>query len=293
VSAAAAGLLAAASTVTGVAGARRLIAGNGGIRRPAAPMPVARTRAGRALGVALDRAGVPVGPDVFAAAALACAAVAACGLWVLLRSPIVAVAGAGAVLAIAYAVVASAERRYLTRFSSQLPAVAQQLASGIGAGLSLRQAIARTAADAPEPAAAEFRRVSADLDLGARVDESLEGLADRVPDPGLRIMTTAILVQRIVGGNLAGALSGLSARLEERCALEREARSATAQARMSAWLVAGLPLAGGVLIEVASPGTLARIVGRGPGLGLLVAATALECLGVLLVRRIVRREGLA
>ena len=78
-------------------------------------------------------------------------------------------------------------------------------------------------------------------------------------------MTTAILVQRRTGGNLALALGRLSDRLEERAQLARELRGATAQARMTAWLVAALPLAGGALTEMVAPGTLARDLGQGPG----------------------------
>ena len=105
-------------------------------------------------------------------------------------------------------------------------------------------------------------------------------------------MVIAVLVQRVVGGNLSQALADLSRRLEERAVLEREARSATAQARMSAWLVAGLPLAGGVLVEIAAPGTLARTLGQGPGLVLVVVATALQIVGVAIIRRIIGREGI-
>ncbi len=79
-------------------------------------------------------------------------------------------------------------------------------------------------------------------------------------------MVTAILVQRRTGGNLARALAALSGRLEERAQLGRELQGATAQARMTAWLVAALPLGGGVLTELAAPGTLARTLGAGPGL---------------------------
>jgi Flp pilus assembly protein TadB len=61
---------------------------------------------------------------------------------------------------------------------------------------------------------------------------------------------------------------------------------------MSAWLVAGLPFAGGVLVEIASPGTLARTLGHGPGLVLVVVATVLEILGVLAIRRIIDREAI-
>jgi tight adherence protein B len=116
----------------------------------------------------------------------------------------------------------------------------------------------------------------------------LESLAERVPARELHIMTTAILVQRRTGGNLALALGRLSDRLEERAQLERELRGATAQARMTAWLVAGLPLAGGALVELASPGTLARDLGQGPGPVLLVASMALYAVGVVLIRRVGR-----
>ena len=86
---------------------------------------------------------------------------------------------------------------------------------------------------------------SDELALGGRLETALEGSPARVPAHDLRIMVTAILVQRRTGGNLARALAGLADRLEERGQLARELRGVTAQARMTAWLVAALPLAGG------------------------------------------------
>jgi tight adherence protein B len=194
------------------------------------------------------------------------------------------------VLAGARTLLASADRRYVLRVAGQLPVVAQQLASGLGAGLSLRQSLARAARDAPEPAAAELRRLVAELELGARVEEALGALLERLPDPDLRIMVTAIVVQRRTGGNLARALGELAERLEERIRLARELRGATAQARMTGWIVAGLPLVGGVMAELAAPGLLARTLGRGPGLALLAAAAALILVGTLWIRRIGRVE---
>ena len=284
--------LASAAAITAVMGVRRLDPAAAVVRLEALRGSI-RTRRCAALGTALARAGVPIDPDVFLAATLGCAGSMGVVAWTLVRSPVVSVAAAAAVGAAGWSVVASAERRYRDRFASQLPAVAQQLAGAIGAGLSLRQAIARAARDAPEPAASELRTLSADLELGARIDTALQDAVARLPDPGLRTMVTAITVQRVVGGDLARALTDLAAGLEERTALEREARSATAQARMSAWLVAGLPLAAGVLVEIASPGTLARTIGHGPGLGLLIVATALQMVGVVLIRRIVQPAGVS
>ena len=190
----------------------------------------------------------------------------------------------------ARAIVGSADARYLSRVARQLPGVADQLAGALGAGLSLRQAIGRAARDAPEPAAGELRGLAGDLAVGARVDEALERFADRLPDRDLGIMVTAILVQRRTGGDLARALGDIGARLEERARLARELRGATAQARLTAWLVAALPAVAGLAVEAAAPGTLSRALGHGPGLALLLVAGALQVVGVVLIRRIARVE---
>lgn len=285
-------VLASASAASAVMGIQRLDR-SGGVGRVVTVVLIGRTRWGRTLAAALDRAGVPVGPDTFVACVCLVAVAGGLAAWLVLRTPVVAISAAAAIVGTAWALITSADRRYLRRFAAQLPVVAQQLASAIGAGLSLRQAITRTAADAPEPAAAEFRRLATDLEFGARIDEALEATLARLPDQGLRAMVTAVLVQRVVGGNLGQALADLSQRLEERTALEREARSATAQARMSAWLVSGLPVAGGVLIEIAAPGTLARTLGRGLGLAIVAVAAGLQLIGVLLVRRIINDDGSA
>lgn len=280
-------VLAMASAFAAVVGVHRTLRAGVGQRLARGRGAVGRTRWGVGLGQTLARGGFPLGPDAFVWCCTGGALVAAAVGRVFLGSVPVAVVGAGSVVGAAWAVVSSADRRYLDRFAAQLPVVAQQLAGAIGAGLSLRQAVARVAGDAPEPAAAEFARISRDLELGARVEDALEDAVQRLPSPGLRTMVIAVMVQRTVGGNLSQALADLSRRLEERAMLDREARSATAQARMSAWLVAGLPLAGGVLVEIAAPGTLARTLGHGPGLGIVVVAAALQMVGIAMIRRII------
>ena len=279
-----------------VAGAGRLLASRGtagpanGDPSPSRPGPVASRPMGRRLGARLARAGIPLGPDAFVAAVAAAAAGAGALALVATRAPVAAPVAAAAVVAGAVGVVRSADRRHLARVAAQLPGVAQQLAAALQAGLSLRQALARAARDAPEPCREELRRAVDELALGSRLESALEGLVARVPAHDLRIMVTAILVQRRTGGNLARALSALAGRLEERAQLARELRGATAQARMTAWLVAALPLGAGVMAEMAAPGTLARVLGEGPGPPLLAASATLYGAGVLWIRRIGRVE---
>lgn len=245
---------------------------------------------GRRLAARLARAAMPIGADAFLALTAAATLAAGALTLVVTGQPALAPAAGGAVIAGAAAIVASADRRHVVRVASQLPGVAQHLASAVGAGLSLRQALGRAAADAPEPAATELRRVATELALGARVEVALDGLTHRVPSHDLRVMVTAILVQRRTGGNMARALAGLAARLEERGRLARELRGATAQARMTAGMVALLPAVGGVAVEIAAPGTLARALGAGVGLALLGVATCLYGVGLVWIRRIGRVE---
>ena len=277
-------------------GAGRLLAPGAPRARRAGPPPRRARPAGVAAGGrgararGSTRAGIPLGPDAFVALVAAAAAGAGALALVATRSPLAAPVAVAAVVAGAEGVVRSADRRHLARVEAQLPGVAQQLAAALQAGLSLRQALARAARDAPEPCRAELRRAVDELALGSRLETALEGLAARVPAHDLRIMVTAILVQRRTGGNLARALSALAARLEERGQLARELRGATAQARMTAWLVAALPLGAGVMAEIAAPGTLARVLGEGPGPPLLAASATLYGAGVLWIRRIGRVE---
>jgi tight adherence protein B len=281
--------LAGLSAVLAVAGGRRIAA-----RAAAAPRAVRRAARverwapGRALAARVHRCALPVGPDAFTALAALAMAGAAAACVAVLHLPVLAPGAAAGVALIAAAILASADRRHAERLEGQLPGVARQLSGAVGAGLSLAQALARAAADAPEPAGGELRRVADELALGARVEDALGALAERVSSHDLRVMVTAILVQRRSGGNMARALAGLADRLDDRARLSRELRGATAQARMTAWMVAALPVAGGAMAELAAPGTLARTLGGGMGPVLLAASASLYAVGAVWIRRIGR-----
>ena len=284
---------AAASAVLAVIGVARIAGGARTAPRSARAAwhgPLAARPSGQRLGSRLARGGIPLGPDVFVALVAAASVAAAAIGFLALRLPTAAPVAAGLVVFGAVALVRSADARHLARVEEQLPGIAQQITAALAAGLSLRQALTRAARDAPEPARVEFARAVAELELGTRLEAALEGLAERVPAHDLRIMVTAILVQRRTGGNLARALAALSERLEERAQLARELRGATAQARMTAWLVAALPLGGAVMTEIAAPGTLSQTLGQGIGPMLLTVSAGLYALGVLGIRRIGRVE---
>ena len=83
-------------------------------------------------------------------------------------------------------------------------------------------------------------------------------------------------------------LRDFAAELEAAERAEGRSRAASAQARLTARIVLGLPLAGLAFAELAAPGTL-QAVGGDPRARLMVAAALLlQLLSMAVVRRITR-----
>jgi len=279
--------LAAASGVALMAGVRSAVAaGAFAPRRRDTRVAITWLPGGRALAARVQRAGLRVDPAVLLLGAVGASVISALVLLVVLRRPLLALPGLLVGVVGLRVLLGAADRRHLRRVGEAMPSVAQLLASAVAAGLSLRQAIMRAARDTPDPLGAELRRASGEMDLGARVDDALAGLAQRLPDPDLGLLVTAILVQRRTGGDLARALRDMATRLEERGRLARELRGATAQARATAWMVAALPVVGAALAEAAAPGLIARTASTPIGSVVLGVSVLLQVAGILLIRRL-------
>ncbi|HEV7804489.1 MAG TPA: type II secretion system F family protein [Solirubrobacteraceae bacterium] len=174
--------------------------------------------------------------------------------------------------------------------AEQAPAIARAVADALAGGHSVRGALAAAAhgGSVAGPAGEELRAIAAALELGERTDDVLRAFARRSGPGPCATLAAAILLQRDAGGDLAGLLHSLAAALEARARVVAEARSATAQARFTALVVSGLPLAGLALGELAQPGFVAALV-RDRRTGVLVGlALVLQAVAFVCVRRIAR-----
>ena len=98
---------------------------------------------------------------------------------------------------------------------------------------------------------------------------------DRVEVVDVRILITAILVQREVGGNLAEILERIAETMRERFNLKRQVRVYTAQGRMSGYTLAALPIFVGLAVSVINPEYMQTLYLESFGRGLLVSAAIL------------------
>jgi tight adherence protein B len=168
---------------------------------------------------------------------------------------------------------------------------ARALADALAGGHSVRGAIGEAAGSLDGAVAEELRASARGLALGERTEVVLDRLRDRARDASWDAIVAAIALQRASGGDLARLLRDLGAAIEERIRTEADAHAATAQARMTAWIVACLPVGAAVLAELADPGALGALTATGPSAALACAALVCEAMGLLAVRSIVRRAG--
>jgi tight adherence protein B len=270
-SGAAAGVLGAWEALAAVERTRVVAA----IVRAAAPV----VRAGRE-GVGPSR------PERRRLAVLAAATLAAAGWLVggLAAGAVAATAGP----ALAMATVRARRRRFRAALAAAAPSVARALADALSAGHSVRGAVAIVAGGVPGAAGHELRAAADALGLGAPTHAVLERLRRRAAAPPWDALVAGVLLQRDAGGDLPALLRDLAASQEAAARRDREALAATAQARFTARLVLGMPLAAAVFAELGSPGFVARLLHDPASAWLTVLAALLQGAAIVCVRRLSR-----
>lgn len=145
------------------------------------------------------------------------------------------------------------------QFENLLPDTLQLLSSTLRAGYSMMQGVEAVAAEAAEPMGAELRRVVTEARLGRPVEEALEAAAERMDSKDFAWAVMAIRIQREVGGNLAELLLTVAETMTQRERLRRDIRSLTAEGRMSAWVLVGLPVALGIFLYTTNSEYIGRL----------------------------------
>jgi tight adherence protein B len=144
--------------------------------------------------------------------------------------------------------------------------------------------------DGPEPVASEFRRVFEEQRFGLPLQDSLLGMADRVNIVDVRILVTAILIQREVGGNLAEVLDNLASVIRARFTIRRQLRVYTAQGRFGGYVLAVLPIAVGGAIYSLNPPYVMLLFTDPLGKLMVILAVVFQLIGFLWIRKIVNIE---
>ena len=208
--------------------------------------------------------------------------------WVLTRMPEAAAFAAFVGLVAPIMKVRVDRSKRISQFEEQLPDAIDVMRRALQAGHPFNGAVKLVAEDMEEPVAGEFKLLFADINYGNNVRRAMLGLMGRVPSVTVMALVTAVLVQKETGGNLAEILRQISEVIRGRFKLYRKVRTLSAEGRMSAWVLALVPLILFATLTFSNPDYLPRLfdseLGRQIALGTFVWAG----IGILFLRKIIR-----
>jgi len=197
-------------------------------------------------------------------------------------------AAAGALLP--FLVIRHKRNRRFYKFEELLPEAIDMLGRAIRAGHPLSAGLKMVAEEATEPVASEFRRTHEEHRFGLAFEDAMLAMADRVRIVDVRILVTAILIQREVGGNLAEVLDNLAGVIRARFTIRRQLRVYTAQGRFSGYVLAVLPIAVGAAIYSLNPPYIKLLFTDPLGKLLVIVAVIFQLIGFLWIRKIINIE---
>ncbi len=237
----------------------------------------------------LERGRVPMRPGEYILLVGAFSVVAAVLAFAVTSSVVFAPFGA---LLVAYAGVLWPKHRIAKRrrlFDEQLPDALSLIASSLSAGHTFLRSVQMMCEECPAPLSEEFEQVVAETRLGGSLVDALDHLAARMGLRDLDWVAQAIRVQQSVGGKLGDLLHTLAGFIRARQEVRREVQVLTAEGRLSAWILSGLPVFLLVAIQIMNP-LYIRPLFQGWHILLLVGSAAWLVIGTLIIRRLVKIE---
>jgi len=179
-------------------------------------------------------------------------------------------------------------------FNDQILDTLIMLANGLKAGYSFLQAMEMVSRESPAPMGKELKRVLKENSLGVNLEETLLALNSRVESEDWDLVTTVVLIQRQVGGNLAEILDKIGFVIRQRMKIKGDIQTKTAQAKVSGLMVGVLPIGLGFVIYLINPSFMMKLFtfksGWFKGWYVVILGIFWEFIGMYIIMQIVDIE---
>ncbi|MEI8121971.1 MAG: type II secretion system F family protein [bacterium] len=184
-------------------------------------------------------------------------------------------------------VLAVMRKRRLQRFNLQLVDSLVNMSNALKAGFSIQQAIELVVREGQSPISQEFGMFLHQTRVGMKLEDAFDGMQKRVASDDLALMIGALETARQTGGNLTEVFEKIAHTIRERMRIEMRIRTLTAQGRLQGVIVGAMPLLLGIALFFLDPSMMRAFLHSGFGITLLLVVGVLECLGALVIRKII------
>ncbi|KAA3639507.1 MAG: hypothetical protein DWP92_04560 [Armatimonadetes bacterium] len=237
---------------------------------------------------ALEAADLPLKPGEAIVGILGLSIMTGIVVVAITRSALWGIVAAGLIVVGSLVFVNQVAARSRNRFEEQLPDTLNLIATSLRAGYSLLQAVEAVGQEAAEPTRREFGRAIAEIRLGKSIDDALDDIAVRMGSQDFDWTVMAINIQREVGGNLAEVLQTTAETMVQRNRLRREMKALTAEGRISAIVLALMPIFLFGAISVLNPGYIEPLLESTIGVIIMVIGGLFILVGIYWMQKIVK-----
>jgi len=239
------------------------------------------------LGQRLMAAGLPQQPMGFGVGALALMVLTTLAAMPLFGAP--AALGLGVMLwgLVPLITLSAMQGARLKRISAQLPDALDLMARALKAGHPLSASIATVAETMSDPIGTEFGIMVDQISYGDELVLAIRKLADRNPSEDFHYLAVSIAIQHGTGGNLGRVLGVLAEVMRGRIMMRRKIKAMSAEGRISALILSGIPFLMVGLNSILSPSYYGDVVHVPMFMPMALAALGLILLNGFVLFRLV------
>lgn len=257
---------------------------------PALDRLAAGTEKGSALAAWIEQSGVHISVSAVLLMAFVCALVAGFIVSRALRLPIGWLLGGAVGFMLPFMYLRFKRTRRLRAFEEAFPEALDLMARALKAGHAFATGLKMVADEMSEPVGPEFRKTFDEQNFGLPLKDALTSLTLRIPILDVRFFSTAVMIQRETGGNLAEILENLAHVVRERFKILRQVRVYTAHGRLTGYVLLALPAFLMVALAFINPEHMNLLFREHIGHLLLGAAVVMQVIGYFWIRQVVKIE---
>jgi tight adherence protein B len=233
-------------------------------------------------------AGVKITPDGWIGVIIAAGVLGFIGASVLSGSALIGLVFAGALAYFGPKLFLDNRRAArATKFADELPGLMQVLASGLRTGLPFSQALESASRQDRGEVGAQMNYALTEIQFGSTLEDALMRVATRMKSQDLVWFVQALDIQREIGGSLSNVLDGVATTIRSRADLRREVRVLSAEGKLSAYVLLGLPVGTFAVLLLIRPSYVAFFWSSTLGMIMAGVFLALVTVGWVWLRRLV------
>ena len=179
------------------------------------------------------------------------------------------------------------KKRRMLKFQRQLPEAMDLIARSLKAGHPFSGGLKMVADEFDDPVGVEFEKVSREINFGVSVPDALKNLSNRVDSRDLRFFIISAIIQRESGGNLPEILEKIAYLIRERFKLQGRIRILSAEGRLSAIILVGIPFFLAFALWCINPDYFRPLMTDRIGNAMVIIALLLMIAGIFTIKKMI------